>query len=200
MIGRMFGSEFITIVEPGAKLVNGMNLPLQLEKRVYPPSGSQTVDLVLNHMKYKVLVGNVPLENSRNILEMYFYRDEWWNMMEELDFQPVAVTASETYSSYVFRSTFFYLGRKPAEYNVQRWFCNWRGHASHGREDITFYQKLTTETLTKGLIVIPSDIVKTYKLYGYASAIVTNRDAQYVSHLAKAETRGATAHSTSHKI
>nr|GEU45466.1 hypothetical protein [Tanacetum cinerariifolium] len=76
----MFGSEFITIVEPCAKLVNGMNLPLQLEKRVYPPSGSQMVDLVLDHMKYKV---------------------------------------------------------------------------------------------------IPSDIVKTYKLCGYASAIVTNKEAQY---------------------
>ncbi|GJV28310.1 hypothetical protein Tco_1384758 [Tanacetum coccineum] len=130
---RMFGSEFIMIVEPGAKLVNGMgnnlifllnlhgvrwqvqlgrvvpyrvvvigagwsdfgcrnvdqdNLPLQLEKRVYPPSGSQTVDLVLNHRKYKILVGNVPLENSQNILEMYLYGDEWWKMMKELDFHP----------------------------------------------------------------------------------------------------------------
>nr|GEY93473.1 hypothetical protein [Tanacetum cinerariifolium] len=46
------------------------------------------IDLVLNHIKYKVLVGNVPLENSQNILEMYLYKDEWWNMMEELDFQP----------------------------------------------------------------------------------------------------------------
>ncbi|GJZ05283.1 hypothetical protein Tco_0538558 [Tanacetum coccineum] len=106
------------------------NLPLQLEKRVYPPSGSQTVDLVLNHRKYKVLVGNVPLENSRNILEMYLYGDEW-------------------------------------------------GHTSHGRKDRAFYKKLTAETLEKGLIVIPSDIVKMYKLYGYASSIVTNRDAQY---------------------
>ncbi|GKE67160.1 hypothetical protein Tco_1521321, partial [Tanacetum coccineum] len=129
----MFGSEFITIVEPGAKLVNGMNLPLQLEKRVYPPSGSQTMDLVLNHRKYKVLVGNVPLENSRNILEMYLYGDEWWKMMKGLDIQPghlfaftllcrglfhlmdfnesgEAVTASETYSSYVLRNAFFYLG------------------------------------------------------------------------------------------
>nr|GEU90096.1 hypothetical protein [Tanacetum cinerariifolium] len=85
---RMFGSKFITIVELGAKLVNGMNLPLQLEKRVYPPSGSQTVDLVLNHMKYKVLVGNVSLENYQNIFKMYLYRDEWWKMMKELDFQP----------------------------------------------------------------------------------------------------------------
>nr|GEV91384.1 hypothetical protein [Tanacetum cinerariifolium] len=108
-----------------------------LEKRVYPPSGSQTVDLVLNNRKYKVLVGNVPLENSRNIFEMYIYRDEWWNMMEELDFQPghvftftllrkglflltvfnelgEAVMESETYSSYVLRNAFFYLGRKPA--------------------------------------------------------------------------------------
>nr|GEU38584.1 hypothetical protein [Tanacetum cinerariifolium] len=110
---RMFGSEFITIVEPCAKFVNGMlgrvgpykvavigtawsdfmrrnidqdNLPLQLEKRVYPPSGSQTVDLVLNHRKYKVLVGNVPLENSQNILEMHLFRDEWWKMIKELDF------------------------------------------------------------------------------------------------------------------
>ncbi|GJZ46416.1 hypothetical protein Tco_0594012, partial [Tanacetum coccineum] len=109
------------------------NLPLQLEKRVYPPSGSQTMDLVLNHRKYKVLVGNVPLENSRNILEMYLYGDEWWKMMKGLDIQPghlfaftllcrglfhlmdfnesgEAVTASETYSSYVLRNAFFYLG------------------------------------------------------------------------------------------
>ncbi|GJZ03545.1 hypothetical protein Tco_0536820 [Tanacetum coccineum] len=122
------------------------------------------MDLVLNHMKYKVLVGNVPLENSRNILEMYLYGYEWWKMMEELDFQPdhlfaftllrrglfhltvfnqsgEAVTTSETYSSYVLRNAFFYLGRKPA--------------------------------------VIPSNIMKTYKLYGYASTIVTSRDAQY---------------------
>ncbi|GJT39463.1 hypothetical protein Tco_0939328, partial [Tanacetum coccineum] len=46
------------------------------------------MDLVLNHRKYKVLVGNVPLENSRNILEMYLYGDEWWKMMKELDLQP----------------------------------------------------------------------------------------------------------------
>ncbi|GKA51617.1 hypothetical protein Tco_0744813 [Tanacetum coccineum] len=112
------------------------NLPLQLEKRVYPPSGSQTVDLVLNHRKYKVLVGNVPLENSRNILEMYLYGYEWWKMMNE-------------------------------------------GHTSHGRKDRAFYKKLTAETLENGLIVMPSNIMKTYKLYGYASAIVMNRDAQY---------------------
>nr|GEV33616.1 hypothetical protein [Tanacetum cinerariifolium] len=80
---------------------------------------------------------NVPLENSQNILEMYLYGDEWWKMMKELDFQPdhlfaftllrrglfhltvfiesrEAATASETYSSYVLRKAFFYLGRKPA--------------------------------------------------------------------------------------
>nr|GFC80729.1 hypothetical protein [Tanacetum cinerariifolium] len=65
------------------------------------------------------------------------FRDKWWNMMEELDFQPghlfaftllrkglfhltifnesrEAVTTSKTYSSYVLRNAFFYLGRKPA--------------------------------------------------------------------------------------
>nr|GEY51619.1 hypothetical protein [Tanacetum cinerariifolium] len=50
--------------------------------------------------------------------------------------QGEAVMASETYSSYMLRNTFFYL-------------------------------------------VIPSDFVKTYKLCGYASVIVKNRDAQY---------------------
>ncbi|GJR59675.1 hypothetical protein Tco_1501837 [Tanacetum coccineum] len=168
------------------------NLPLQLEKRVYPPSGSQTVDLVLNHRKYKVLVGNVPLENFQNILEMYLYGDEWWNMIEELDFQPghffaftllrrglfhltifnksgEAFTASETYSSYVVQC--------PTNGVV----LQLEGAYIHDREDKVFYKKLTEETLKKGLIarVIPSDIVKTYKLYGYASAIGKNRDAQY---------------------
>ncbi|GKB08312.1 hypothetical protein Tco_0836596 [Tanacetum coccineum] len=166
MIGRMFRSDFIMIVDPGAKLVNGMvkhkdyllrgpyhgnnsifllschgvrwqvqlgrvgpdrvavirpawskfmrrnvdqdNLPLQLEKRVYPPSGSQTVDLVLNHRKYKILVGNVPLENSQSILEIGLFHLMVFNESGE------AVTASETYSSYVLRNAFFYLGRKPA--------------------------------------------------------------------------------------
>ncbi|GJT57186.1 reverse transcriptase domain-containing protein, partial [Tanacetum coccineum] len=135
---RMFGSEFIIIVEPGAKLVNGMlqRGPLDFRKEctLHP---DQTVDLVLNHRKYKVLVGNVPLENSRNILEMYLYEDEWRNMMEELDFQPghlfaftllrrglfhlmifnesgEAVIESETYLSYMLRNACFYVGRKPA--------------------------------------------------------------------------------------
>nr|GEY13822.1 hypothetical protein [Tanacetum cinerariifolium] len=186
----MFESEFITRVEPSAKLVNGMlgrvypyrvaiigpawsdivrrnvdqdvkllhfveeghdtfyvatynkyglenHAYKETKKRVYPPSGSQTVDLVLNHMKYKVLVGNVPHKNSQNIFEMYLYGDEWWKMMKELDFQPghlfaftllrrglfyltvfnesgEAVMSSETYLSYVLRNAFFYLGRKPA--------------------------------------------------------------------------------------
>nr|GEV76216.1 hypothetical protein [Tanacetum cinerariifolium] len=50
---------------------------------MYPPSGSQAVDLVLNHMKYKVLVGNVPLENSQNILEIGLFHLTVFNESEE---------------------------------------------------------------------------------------------------------------------
>ncbi|GKC78918.1 hypothetical protein Tco_1129692 [Tanacetum coccineum] len=93
------------------------NMALQLEKRVYPPSGSQTVDLL--------------------------YGDEWRNMMEELDFQPGHLFAFTLLRRRCFILQFL----------------------------------MSRERLLRK--VIPSDIVKTYKLYGYASAIVTNRDAQY---------------------
>nr|GEW73030.1 hypothetical protein [Tanacetum cinerariifolium] len=136
----MFGSEFITIVELGAKLVNGMLGRVGLDRvAVIGPAWSDFVRRNVDQdvRKYKVLVGNVPLENSRSILEMYLYGDEWWKMMKELDLEPghlfaftllprglfhlivfnesgETVTVSETYSSYVLRNAFFYLGRKPA--------------------------------------------------------------------------------------
>nr|GEU63004.1 hypothetical protein [Tanacetum cinerariifolium] len=203
--GRMFGSEFITIVEPGAKLINGMlgrvgpdrvavirpawsdfmrrnvdhdirllhfvkeghdtlyvatynkyslenhayketslmfwhcllrvtkrsprfqNVPLQLEKRVYPPSGSETVDLVHNHMKYKKMMKELDFQPGHLFVFTLLCRGLFH--LTSFNESGEAVTESKTYSSYVLRNAFFYLGRKPAEYNVQRmgWFYNGRG-------------------------------------------------------------------------
>ncbi|GJV09929.1 hypothetical protein Tco_1351470 [Tanacetum coccineum] len=134
------------------------------------------MDLVLNHRKYKVLVGNVPLENSQNILEMYLYGDEWRNMMEELNFQLGHLFAFTLVRSGLFHLTVLNESRESVM--TSETYSSYV-HTSHDREDRAFNKKLTPETLKKGLIVIPSDIVKTYKLYGYALAIVTNRDAQY---------------------
>ncbi|GKB09730.1 hypothetical protein Tco_0838042 [Tanacetum coccineum] len=149
MIGRMFGSEFIMIVEPGAKLVNGMVMHKDYLLRGSYHGNNSIFILNCHGVRWQVQLGRVGPDRVAVI------RPAWSDFVRRNVDQDArglfhltvynesgeAITESETYSSYVLRNAFFYLGRKPA--------------------------------------VIPLDILKMYKLYGYASAIVTNRDAQY---------------------
>ncbi|GJS03610.1 hypothetical protein Tco_0320118 [Tanacetum coccineum] len=199
MIGRMFGSEFITIVEPGAKLVNGMVMHKDyLLRGSY--HGNNLIFLLNCHgVRWQVQLGRVVpyrvvvigagwsdfvCRNVDQDVRFLHFVEEGHDIYKEVpsisEFATVIGEKSVPFI-WIIDGGSCAQPQEVQEYNVQRmgWFCNWRGHTSHGREDRAFYKKLTAETLEKGLIVIPSDIVKTYKLYGYASAIVTNRDAQY---------------------
>nr|GFB04025.1 hypothetical protein [Tanacetum cinerariifolium] len=128
---RMFRSKFITIVEPGAKLVNGMDVRLLH----FVEEGHNTF-YVATYNKYGI-ENHVYKETSlmfwRCLLRVtkspLDFRICHYNWRKECTLHPghkrglfhimvfnesgEAVTASETYSSYVLRNTFFYLGRKP---------------------------------------------------------------------------------------
>nr|GEV81816.1 hypothetical protein [Tanacetum cinerariifolium] len=193
----MFRSEFMRIVKPAAKLVNGMVMHKDyLLRGSY--HGNKSIFILNYHgVRWQVKLGRVGLDRvavfghawsdyvRRNVDEdVRIYHCNW---RIECTLHPdhrrwiLCSTIGSTRG--VFKLTIFNESKEAvmAKYNVQRmgWFCIWRGHTSHGRKDRAFYKKLTAETLKNGIIVIPSDIVKMYKLYGYASTIVTNKDAKY---------------------
>nr|GEU55314.1 hypothetical protein [Tanacetum cinerariifolium] len=168
-------------------------LPLEFTRRMPNLKVKDTVEVTTNDNEYKVYVD----KNEKN---WYFYGPGWWTLLGELKFKAgklfvltavakedfnviffdddgSALTAVETYTTVVS------MNADEKDYDQKRldWYCRWKFHTCHDREDRVFYKKFTTGLHRVSRIKIPSEFVKRQKLGGtaYTSAVLRHKNKAY---------------------
>ncbi|GKC71532.1 hypothetical protein Tco_1117415 [Tanacetum coccineum] len=168
MIGRMFRSDFIMIVDLGAKLVNGM-----VKHKDYllrgPYHGNNSIFLLNCHgVRWQVQLGRVGPDRVAVI------RPAWSKFMRRNVDQDVRLLhfVEEGHDTF-YVATYNKYGLENHAYKETKYATAIR------EKSVPSIRIIDGGSCAQPQEVIPSDIVKTYKLYGYALAIVTNKDAQY---------------------